>query len=170
MMFKRNFLFLLSFLLIGCSPKLIVFNNSEPEPFAYQTICHGGDISVSVRFVSFTLIKEGDESLLWPTYNYLETTIVNKAKFESVVYQVRLANPKKRKIQISQNYIADGKQHVLAIYEGKLPLRSYDFEFEVDPTLQEMWIEIHDLKRKLTCVTPRAILQKNKPIAKENHK
>jgi len=171
-MCKKLLLFLLVLFFTGCASKSIVFYNSEPMPYSYHTICPGGDISITVRYVTYKKIIEGKEVVFWPTYNELEKPLKYDESIISAEYQVRLANPKRRKIQIRCSNQKGQEDASILIYEGRLPLRSYNFQIETNSKQQQMWIELLNQEDQITCVTPRAIWirQKQNKNTKENSK
>jgi hypothetical protein len=136
-------------------------------PFAYHTICPGGDISITARYVTYKKIIEGNEVVFWPIYNELEKPLKYNEEIVSAEYQIRLANPKRRKIQIRCVNYKDNEDASMIIYKGRLPLRKYDFQIETRNQKQEMWIELLNSDNQITCVTPRAIWTNKPQIVKE---
>ena len=147
--------------IIGCANQIIFLNN-EPAPFAYNEICPGGDIRITIRYIYYTEIRENEEFIEWPNYVPLEQPLYFKNKMKRVTYHVNFVNPRRQKIEVTLNEITNNTHTSKLIYKGGLPLQEYNFNIDTEFENKELWIELKNKKENIFCATPRAIWKHEK--------
>lgn len=153
---------LISIALVGCTQKVVVYHNAEPEIAHLSTMNCSSGVRAASSFVRYHEIREENDRVLWPEGLPWETTMGVKATDGPMELRLRIANGLSRPVAVYYREIVrrGGKiwnDKTVPIYSGKLPYRNYAVPLPMKGgDTVEAWFEIHTLDYDLPCMTPVA--------------